>query len=88
MKTVHLIAAAPLANNMLMDRDAAAWGKLVADVKAEVGECPASEAIKPISAMEGNFSWACSHGRLQGRVQRAPTPTITIQALEYAVARP
>ena len=82
------IAAAPLANNILMDRDAASWSKTIAGVKTEVGGCPATEAIKPISAMEGNFTWTCSHGRLQGRVQRAPTPAMTIQALDYAVARP
>jgi serine-type D-Ala-D-Ala carboxypeptidase/endopeptidase len=82
------IGAAPLANNMLMDRDAAGWAKLIAGVKTEVGECPAIEAIKPISAMEGRFTWNCSHGRVEGRVQRAPTPAVTVQALEFAAARP
>lgn len=82
------IKAAPLANNMLMDRDAPAWRKMLAGVKAEVGACPAGEAITPISAMEGKFSWSCEHGRISGRVQRAPTPAVTIQALEYAAARP
>lgn len=82
------IGSAPLANNMLMDRDAAAWGKLISGVKAEVGECQASEPVKPISAMEGRFSWTCSHGRVEGRVQRAPTPAVTIQALEFAAAKP
>lgn len=82
------IGAAPLANNVLMDRDAAAWAKLIAGVKAEVGACAASEAIKPISAMEGNFTWTCAHGRVQGRVQRGPTPALTIQALNFAPARP
>jgi hypothetical protein len=73
---------------MLMDRDAAAWGKLISGVKAEVGECQASEPVKPISAMEGRFSWTCSNGRVEGRVQRAPTPAVTIQALEFAAAKP
>jgi len=82
------IGSARLANNMLMDRDAAAWAKLISGVKAEVGDCPASEPIKPLSAMEGRFTWACSHGRVEGRVQRAPTPAITIQALEFAPAKP
>jgi hypothetical protein len=82
------IGAAPLANNILMDRDAASWAKLVTGVKAEVGECAASEPIKPLSAMEGRFTWICSHGRVEGRVQRAPTPAVTIQALEFAAARP
>ena len=82
------IASAPLANNMLMDHDAAAWKKIVGDVKAEVGDCPATELLKPISAMEGTFSWRCTRGRVEGRVQRAPTPAITIQALTYQVAKP
>jgi len=72
----------------LMDRDAAAWTKLISGLKAEVGECAASEPVRPLSAMEGRFTWTCSHGRVDGRVQRAPTPTVTIQALEFAPARP
>ena len=82
------IGQAPLANNMLMDRDGAAWSKLISGLKAEVGDCSTSEPVKPLSAMEGRFTWSCSHGRVEGRVQRAPTPTMTIQALEFAAARP
>ncbi|MEO7635085.1 MAG: serine hydrolase domain-containing protein [Sphingomicrobium sp.] len=82
------ITAAPLANNVLMDHDRAAWAKMIGDVKAQAGDCPASEPIVPISAMEGKFSWACSHGRVDGRVQRAPTAAITLQALEFAPAKP
>ena len=82
------ILAAPLANNVLMDRDSAAWKIHLAGLKAEFGACSTSEPIKPISAMEGRFTWACEHGRVSGRVQRAPTPAITIQALEFAAAAP
>lgn len=82
------ITAAPLANNVLMDHDPAAWKKIVTDVKAEVGDCAATEAVNPLSAMEGRFTWICSHGRVEGRVQRAPMPNVAIQALEFAVARP
>ena len=35
------IKAAPLANNVLMDRDAAAWSKRLKDLRAEVGACAA-----------------------------------------------
>jgi hypothetical protein len=42
--------------------------------------------IKPLSAMEGRFTWNCEHGRISGRVQRAPTSAVTIQALEFAPA--
>jgi CubicO group peptidase (beta-lactamase class C family) len=82
------IAAAPLANNMLLDNSAADWAKLVANVKAEVGSCPAAEPIVPISAMEGRFTWRCERGRVSGRVQRAPTPQVTLQALDFAPAAP
>ena len=82
------INAAPLANNVLLDRDAAKWKTLLAGVKAEVGACQMDEAIAPISAVEGRFTWDCEHGRVTGRVQRAPTQKVTIQALEFAPAAP
>lgn len=82
------INAAPLANNVLLDRDAAAWKAMLAGVKAEVGACPATEPVIPLSAMEGRFTWICATGRVSGRVQRAPTPTVTIQALEFSPATP
>ena len=82
------IAAAPLANNVLMDRDAASWKGRLAALKAEVGACAASEGIAPVSAMEGRFAWTCEHGSLTGRVQRAPTKALTIQALDFAPAAP
>ena len=82
------IASAPLANNMLMDHDAADWRKLVDVVKADVGSCAATEPVTPVSAMEGKFRWTCERGRVVGRVQRAPTPSITLQALEFVVDVP
>jgi len=82
------IGAAPLANNMLMDRDAPRWKILIDGLKKEVGACDMDEAITPVSAMEGKFVWTCEHGRIAGRVQRAPTPTVTLQALELAVQSP
>ncbi|MEO6581980.1 MAG: serine hydrolase domain-containing protein [Sphingomicrobium sp.] len=82
------IGTAPLANNVIMDRDRAAWAKLITEVKALTGDCAGTEAVVPISAMEGKFSWACSHGRVDGRVQRAPTPGVALQALEFAPAAP
>jgi D-alanyl-D-alanine-carboxypeptidase/D-alanyl-D-alanine-endopeptidase len=78
----------PLANNMLMDRDPPRWKKLVDGLKVEVGTCHMDEAITPVSAMEGKFVWTCEHGRIAGRVQRAPTPEMKLQALEFAVQAP
>jgi hypothetical protein len=57
-------------------------------VKAEVGECAATEAIEPVSAMEGTFRWSCAHGRVEGRVQRAPSAAVAIQALKFTAANP
>ena len=82
------IDAAPLANNVLMDRDAKGWAKLIDGLKATVGACAAEEAVTPVSAMEGKFAWTCEHGRVTGRVQRAPTPAIALQALEFDAAAP
>jgi CubicO group peptidase (beta-lactamase class C family) len=80
------INAAPLANNVQLDRDAAAWKVLITGLRAEVGTCEMDAPIKPLSAMEGRFTWNCEHGRISGRVQRAPTSDVTIQALEFAPA--
>ena len=82
------IAAAPLADNMALDRDAPRWKTLLADLRAQVGPCNADEAIAPISAMEGRFLWTCEHGRITGRVQRAPLQEVKLQALEFAVQAP
>jgi hypothetical protein len=41
------INAAPLANNMLLDRDAERWRKQVEGLKAEVGACAATEHCNP-----------------------------------------
>lgn len=82
------IEAAPLAGNMLLDRDSAAWKTTIGSVKAEVGACAATEPPTPVSAMEGKFSWSCEHGRITGRVQRAPTRALAIQALDFSAAAP
>jgi hypothetical protein len=82
------INAAPIGNNVLLDRTADRWTKLVNDLKAEVGDCAATEAIEPISDMEGRFTWTCSQGRVQGRVQRTPNTNVEVQALSFSAAKP
>ncbi|MEN2786684.1 serine hydrolase domain-containing protein [Sphingomonas qilianensis] len=82
------ITAAPLADNVLLDHDAAAWKRMIAGVRGQVGTCAAREPIMPISAMEGRFSWTCTNGRVSGRVQRAPTAALSIQALEFTPVTP
>ncbi|MES2137094.1 MAG: serine hydrolase domain-containing protein [Pseudomonadota bacterium] len=82
------IAAAPLANNVLMDRDQARWKTMLADLGKEVGECRGDEPVVAVSAMEGKFDWTCAHGRISGRVQRAPSEALALQALEFNPATP
>jgi hypothetical protein len=82
------IEAAPLADNVLLDRDSAGWKTAIASLKAAVGACAASEPVTPVSAMEGKFTWSCERGRVSGRVQRAPTRALAIQALEFNPAAP
>lgn len=75
--------AAPLANNVLLDRDAARRAREIAEVKADVGTCAMAEPIKPVSAMEGTFRWHCEKGHVVGRVQRAPTPGLSLQVIDF-----
>ncbi|MHA6722936.1 serine hydrolase domain-containing protein [Sphingomonas sp. RS2018] len=77
---------APLAVNVLLDRDAVRRRGEIAEVKAKVGTCAMSEAIRPISAMEGTFVWTCERGRVAGRVQRSPTPVMSLQVLDFTAA--
>ncbi len=79
-------AAATLANNVAMDRDLALRVKDIAAVKAKAGTCTLSEPIKPVSAAEGTFSWACSGGTVLGRVQRAPTTALQLQVVDFRLA--
>ncbi|WP_326524214.1 serine hydrolase domain-containing protein [Sphingomonas sp.] len=76
-------AKAPLAVNVALDRDLARRKAELTDLTAKVGACAMSEAIRPISAMEGTFEWTCEKGRILGRVQRAPTPTLSLQVLNF-----
>lgn len=82
------VEGAPIAMNFLMDRDAGRWKTMLAGLKTQLGTCSGTEPIAPVSAMEGLFTWTCEKGVLKGRVQRAPTQEVTIQALSYAVATP
>ncbi len=79
-------ARAPLANNVVPDRDLARRRKDIADLKKKVGACRTDAAIAPISAMEGTFTWQCANGNVAGRVQRAPTPALSLQVLSFTAA--
>lgn len=77
------LTGVPLANNVLMDMDAAARSTALRDLKEAVGHCAMTEAIRPVSAMEGRFTWTCAKGRVTGRVQRAPTSDFQLQVLDF-----
>jgi CubicO group peptidase (beta-lactamase class C family) len=77
-----------LAMNFLMDRDAEHRARDLADLKAQLGTCDTSAPIAPTSALAGDFTWHCEHGRLNGQVLLAPTPTPRIQSLTLTRAAP
>lgn len=79
---------APLANNVLMDEEAGRRRASIAALKAKVGACPMNEPIKPISVMEGTFTWTCAKGAVDGRVQRAPTRAFSLQVIDFEEAPP
>lgn len=77
-----------LAMNFLMDRDAEAWRRELADLKKKVGECDTSSPVQPTHAQAGEFTWRCSHGRVAGSVLLAPTQPARIQAIALRVKAP
>jgi CubicO group peptidase (beta-lactamase class C family) len=76
-------AADLLAMNFLMDRDAAAWRQDLAKLKKQIGDCDTSAGIGATSALAGEFTWRCAHGRLAGSLLLAPTKPPQIQRLEF-----
>lgn len=70
-----------LAVNFFLDRGADTWAKDLAKLSAEVGECDMSAPLTASSALEGEFTWVCTHGRLKGSLLLAPTEPVRIQYL-------
>jgi serine-type D-Ala-D-Ala carboxypeptidase/endopeptidase len=77
-----------LAMNFLLDRDAGAWSKKLAEVKAAVGECETNSPIEASGAHSGDFTWRCEHGRAKGWLILAPTHPALIQEWELEVVQP
>ena len=77
-----------LAMNFLMDRSADNWTAELAELKEEVGECPADEPLAPIGAMSTAFRLDCAKGKLDGILLLAPTTPPTVQALRFRVVPP
>lgn len=80
-------SAAPLANNVVPDRDLARRKAAIAELKAKVGSCAMSEPVIPVSPLEGTFTWACLAGKVTGRVQRAPLARPELQVIDFFEAK-
>ena len=70
-----------LAVNFLLDRDAAGWARDLAVLKSEVGNCDTSTPMIASGNLTGDFTWRCTHGRLKGSLELAPTRPPRIQQL-------
>jgi CubicO group peptidase (beta-lactamase class C family) len=75
-------AADQLAMNFLMDRDAAGWGRDLASLRKQVGDCATAAAVTANSALSGEFTWRCAHGRVAGTLLLAPTHPPRIQSIK------
>ena len=75
------VADDQLAMNFLLDREADAWSRQLATLKAQVGDCETDAPISATGALSGEFSWRCSHGRVKGSIELAPTRPAGIQQL-------
>jgi D-alanyl-D-alanine-carboxypeptidase/D-alanyl-D-alanine-endopeptidase len=82
------VAENMLAMNFLLDRDAEAWSRELAKLKAGVGECETTAPIEPTGALSGDFTWRCEHGRLKGSLTLAPTRPALIQEWRLAPIKP
>jgi CubicO group peptidase (beta-lactamase class C family) len=77
-----------LAMNFLLDRDAAGWARDLANLKDQVGDCQTSDLLRPSGELTGDFIWRCTHGRVKGSLELAPTHPPRIQALELKPIEP
>ncbi|SMF76032.1 serine hydrolase domain-containing protein [Allosphingosinicella indica] len=74
-----------LAMNFLMDKPVEEWRAELGTLQAAVGTCDTNTPITATTAMAGRFTWRCEHGRIQGELLLAPSPTAEIQELHYSV---
>jgi D-alanyl-D-alanine-carboxypeptidase/D-alanyl-D-alanine-endopeptidase len=77
-----------LAMNFLLDRSAEGWARDLAKLKAQVGDCDASAPLIASGALAGDFTWHCTHGRVNGSLELAPTRPPRIQELKLAAMAP
>jgi CubicO group peptidase (beta-lactamase class C family) len=79
------VARSRLAMNFLMDRTIENWRAVLAQLKADAGECDTASPVVANGALSGTFDWTCEKGRVSGRVLLAPTTPVSIQALNLRV---
>ena len=77
-----------LAMNVLLDRDAAGWGRDLASLRQQVGECDTGAPVTATGALTGEFTWRCAHGRVEGSLELAPTRPARIQSIVLARKAP
>jgi CubicO group peptidase (beta-lactamase class C family) len=77
-----------LAMNFVLDRSVEGWGRDLAKLKAQVGECETSELLTASGELTGDFTWRCTHGRVRGSLKLAPTRPPRIQSLEFQPIAP
>ncbi len=77
-----------LAMNFLLDRDADAWSRALAKLKAESGTCDTTAQLEATGMLSGEFTWQCAHGRISGSLLLAPTQPPLIQAWELSRITP
>jgi CubicO group peptidase (beta-lactamase class C family) len=76
------------AMNFFLDRDAAGWRRDLAELKKSVGACNTGAPLTAASALSGEFTWDCAHGRVSGRLLLAPTRPAGIQSIELTRKAP
>jgi D-alanyl-D-alanine-carboxypeptidase/D-alanyl-D-alanine-endopeptidase len=77
-----------LAMNFLLDHSRDSWVHELAGLKAQVGDCETSGAPVPTGALTGEFIWRCTHGRIKGGLELAPTHPPRIQQLLLSAMPP
>jgi CubicO group peptidase (beta-lactamase class C family) len=83
-----VIAQEQLAMNFLLDRDVDGWSRELKKLKAGAGDCNTSAPVEPTGALSGDFTWRCTHGRLEGSLLLAPTQPPRIQEWKLESIKP
>jgi CubicO group peptidase (beta-lactamase class C family) len=83
-----LVVRDELAMNFLLDHSASHWSAELAALKEEVGDCVTDTPPRATGALTGEFLWSCTHGRVRGALELAPTRPPRIQQLQLEAVAP